>query len=70
MAAGTYDPHTIRAISVRAHRDPRTVVAALAGRASPIATAAVRDAIRELGLSEPATAARGDVGAPGIRRDA
>jgi hypothetical protein len=52
MAARTYDPHTIRAISVRAHRDPRTVLAALDGRASPIATAAVLDAMRELGLHE------------------
>jgi hypothetical protein len=68
MVARIYDPHTIRAISVRAHRDPRTVIAALAGRASPIATAAVRDAIRELGLEELAFT-HGDVAGPGIRRD-
>jgi hypothetical protein len=70
MAARIYDPHTIRAISVRAHRDPRTVIAALEGRASPIATAAVRDAIRDLGLDSSGATRPGDFAGPGIVREA
>ncbi len=45
--------HEIRAVAVHAHRDPRTVVAAYAGTATPIAAAAVADAARELGYAPP-----------------
>ena len=47
------DPHTIRKIAVKACRDPRTVVAALEGRASKLATEAVTNAMRELGIIVP-----------------
>lgn len=46
-------PHEIRAIAVAAHRDPRTVVAAYEGRATPIATSAVADAAVRLGYAAP-----------------
>ena len=53
MVARSLDPHTIRALSVEAHRDPRTVVAALEGRASALATAAVVAAAKRLGIQLP-----------------
>jgi hypothetical protein len=54
MAAHKFQAHVIRRIAVAANRDPRTVVAALEGRASPLATSSVNDAIEKLGLTAPA----------------
>lgn len=45
------NPHTIRRIAVECGRDPRTVVAALQGRASPNATAAVMATIGRMGIA-------------------
>lgn len=48
-------PHIIREIAVKARRDPRTVARVLNpdSNASAIATADVRDAMRELGIVDP-----------------
>lgn len=54
------DSHTIRRIAVESGRDPRTVLAALQDRATPLATAAVKAAVARLRiiLDEDATSAR------------
>jgi hypothetical protein len=44
------DPHTIRRIAVEAGRDPRTVQAVSRGQGSPLASAAIREAARRLGI--------------------
>jgi hypothetical protein len=44
------DAHTIRAIAVRSHRDPRTVQSVLNGGGSSVAIQSVNEAIDRLGL--------------------
>ena len=48
-----YSAHEIRSLSVRSHRDPRTVVAVIEGRATSLATAAVMAAAGDLGIEIP-----------------
>ena len=52
----------IRRLAVEAHRDPRTVRAALEGRASPLATSAVQEAAKRLGIELPGIGALAKVG--------
>jgi hypothetical protein len=65
MAATKLDAHTVRRIAVACGRDPRTVVSALEGRASALATAAVYDAVERLGILLPADAIRAAARAAG-----
>ncbi len=62
MAARTaarYPAHIVRAIAVEAGRDPRSVVAALDGRAKGLTKASVDAAIKRLGITiEPAPEAK------------
>jgi hypothetical protein len=51
MKTQNISAHDIRRIAVEAHRDPRTVIAALEGRARPIATASVQSAAERLGIA-------------------
>jgi hypothetical protein len=50
--------HVVRAIAVEAGRDPRSVVAALDGRARPMTAAAVKAAMVRLGIELPAPEAK------------
>jgi hypothetical protein len=49
-ARSNLSAHDIRRLSVEAQRDPRTVVAVLEGRATPLATLSVREAAARLGI--------------------
>jgi hypothetical protein len=49
----TLTAHDIRKIAVAAHRDPRSVVSAYAGRAKHVVTISVQEAAEKLGYPPP-----------------